>query len=187
MCPYHLRKNEENSRTSFDAAIKVIDRLKELGCQIIVFEGGEPLLWKDGSHTFSDLVSYSKDKFLCTAITTNGTFPLDVPADIIWVSIDGTKKIQDRLRSNSFDRVLHNLNNTTHHKVFIHFTANRENQHDMEPLFIALNKNKPCKRNNPSAGTTHISREKKTFSLSYNERKTVIEKAIELKNPVSLF
>jgi len=180
MCPYHLRKNEENSCISFDAAIKVIGRLKELGCQIIVFEGGEPLLWKDGLHTFSDLVSYTKDKFLCTAVTTNGTFPLDVPADIVWVSIDGTKEIQDRLRSSSFDRILHNLNNTTHHKIFIHFTANRENQHDMEPLFNTLSKIKSVK------GITlqlvyPYNQGEEDLSLSYDERKTVIEKAIGLK------
>jgi len=180
MCPYHLRKNEVNSCISFDSAIKVIDHLKKLGCQIIVFEGGEPLLWKDGSHTFSDLISYAKEKFLCTAVTTNGTFPLNIPADLVWISLDGTKEVHDRLRNSSFDKVMKNLKNTAHKKIFIHFTANRENQHDMETLFVELNKISSVK------GITlqlvyPYNQGEEDLSLSYDERKSVIEKAIKMK------
>ncbi len=180
MCPYHLRKNEENSRISFDAAIKVLDRLKEIGCQIIVFEGGEPLMWKDGSHVFSDLVSYAKDKFLSTAVTTNGTISLDVSTDIVWVSIDGTKNIHDGLRNNSFDSIMKNLKNTSHKKVFVHFTANKYNHHDIESLFTTLNKINSIK------GITlqlvyPYNQGEDNLCLSYDERKSVIEKAIKLK------
>ncbi len=66
-------------------------------------------MWKDGSHTFSDLILYAKEKFLCTAVTTNGTFPLNIPADLVWISLDGTKEVHDRLRNSSFDKVMKNL------------------------------------------------------------------------------
>jgi MoaA/NifB/PqqE/SkfB family radical SAM enzyme len=180
VCPYHLRKNEENSCIDFDSAIKVLDHLKKLGCQIIVFEGGEPLMWKDGTHSFSELVSYAKEKFMCTAVTTNGTFMLDVPTDIVWVSIDGTREIHDGLRSESFDRVLENIRNTSHKKVFVHFTANKTNHHDIEKLFIELNKTHNIK------GITlqlvyPYNQGEEDLSLSYDERRAVIEKAIKLK------
>ncbi len=180
VCPYHLRKNEENSCIDFDSAIKVLDHLKKLGCQIIVFEGGEPLMWKDSSHSFSDLVSYAKENFMCTAVTTNGTFSLDVPTDIVWVSIDGTKEVHNKLRSESFDRVLENISNTSHKKVFVHFTANRVNQHNIEKLFTELNEIKSIK------GITlqlvyPYNQGEKDLSLSREERRAVIEKAIRLK------
>jgi len=180
VCPYHLRKNEEQSCISFNSATKVLDQLKKLGCQIVVFEGGEPLLWKDREHSFSDLVSYAKEKFMCTAVTTNGTFSLDVPADIVWVSIDGTKEIHNRLRSNSFDRVLENIKKTSHNKVFVHFTANRINQHDIEKLFIELNKIKSIKGITLQLVYPYKQGEK-DLSLSLEERREVIEKTIKLK------
>ncbi len=180
VCPYHLRKNEESSCISFDAAIKVLDQLKNIGCQIVVFEGGEPLLWKDGKHSFSDLVLYAKEAFMCIAVTTNGTFSLDIPADIVWVSIDGTKKTHDRLRSNSFDRLIENIKKTSHNKVFVHFTANKENHHDMESLFVAL-----AKINTVKGITLQLvypyKQGEDDLSLSYEERKAVIKKTIKLK------
>lgn len=180
VCPYHLRKNEPNSRIHFDDAIKVLDRLKHLGCQIVVFEGGEPLLWKDGDHTFPDLAVYAKKHFLSTAVTTNGTLPLDVPADMVWVSIDGTRDVHNRLRSNSYNRIMENLRQTSHHKVFVHFTANRENGHDLEPLLRELAKTKKVK------GFTlqffyPYNQGEENLSLSREERLRVIEKALELK------
>lgn len=180
VCPYHLRKKEENACIDFDSAVEVMNHLKERGCQIIVFEGGEPLMWKDREHSFSDLVSYAKEKFMCTAVTTNGTFLLDVPTDIVWVSIDGIREIHNRLRSNSFDRVIENIRNTSHKKVFVHFTANRLNQHNIEKLFTELNAIKTVK------GITlqlvyPYNQGEKDLSLSREERKTVIEKAIKLK------
>ena len=191
VCPYHLRKNAEQSCISFDAAIKVLEQLRKLGCQIIIFEGGEPLLWKDGKYSFSDLVSSAKEKFMCTAVTTNGTFPLDVPTDIVWVSIDGTKEIHNKLRNDSFDRVIENIRKTSHKKVFVHFTANKTNQRNIEKLFTELSKIKKVK------GITlqlvyPYNQGEKDFSLSYYERKAVIENAIKLKkeglpvlNPIS--
>jgi len=180
VCPYHLRQNEENACIDFGSAIKVLNHLKERGCQIIVFEGGEPLMWKDGTHSFSELVSYAKEKFMCTAVTTNGTFSLDVPTDIVWISIDGTKEVHNKLRSGSFDRAIENIKNSSHKKVFVHFTANKINQHSIEELFTELNEIKKVK------GITlqlvyPYNQGEKDLSLSYEERRMVIEKAIKLK------
>jgi len=180
VCPYHLRKDEPNSLMGYDTAIRVLDRLKHLGCQIIVFEGGEPLLWQDGNHTFSDLARYAKKKFLSTAVTTNGTLPLDVPTDMVWVSIDGTRETHNRLRSNSYDRVMNNIEKTAHHKVFVHFTANRENYQDLEPLFRELAKVKKIRGYTLQLVYPYHQGEE-NLCLSRDERKTVIEKALDLK------
>ena len=115
-----------------------LDTLRRLGALIVVFEGGEPLLWHDGQYNLHDLINYARGLFPRIAVTTNGTFPLDVPADIIWVSIDGLKDTHNRLRSDSFDRIWSNLSASRHNRLFVHFTINRENRHDIRPLLEKL-------------------------------------------------
>ncbi len=126
-CPYHRREDASRAHVRWETATAALDALHRTGCRIVVFEGGEPLLWNDDKMKFTDLVRYAKERFLCTAATTNGTVPLDVPVDVLWVSLDGTKETHDRLRSGSFDRAWENLGLSTHGKLLVHFTMNREN------------------------------------------------------------
>ena len=179
-CPFHLRGGEENAHMSLATAIKSLDALCRLGVRVVVFEGGEPLLWRDGSHRLHDLVRYARKRFLRVAATTNGTLPLDVPSDTLWVSLDGTKEIQDTLRSNSFDRICSNLNVTKHPRVFIHCTLNRVNWRDVEALA------KWVKNMRQVQGMTvqffypyHQGEE--DLALSPDERRTAIELLLELK------
>jgi len=133
-CPFHLRSDNEKTHMSWNTAIRKLDLLHRFGTRLVVFEGGEPLLWRDGSHRFHDLVLYARKYFLRVAVTTNGTLPLDVPSHTLWVSLDGLKETQDYLRSDSFDRICSNIKNTKHPKVFIHCTLNRRNWRDAESL-----------------------------------------------------
>ena len=133
-CPFHLRAGAENGHMSWDTAIVALESLHRLGTRVVVFEGGEPLLWRDGPYRFHDLVSYARRRFLRVAVTTNGTLPLDVAAHTIWVSLDGMKEVHNALRSDSFDRVCSSLKATRHPRVFIHCTLNSRNWHDVEPL-----------------------------------------------------
>lgn len=129
-CPFHQRAHAENTHLTWDMARHSLDELHRMGCRIVIFEGGEPLLWKDGPHDFAQLAAYARERFLCVGATTNGTLPLIPATDVLWVSIDGGKDTHDRLRSDSYDRVLRNLHATVHPKVFIHYTLNRENWRD---------------------------------------------------------
>ncbi len=137
-CPYHRREDASRAHIRWAAAAAALDALHRAGCRIVVFEGGEPLLWNDGGMTFADLVRYAQDRFLCTAATTNGTMPLDAPVDVLWVSLDGTKETHDRLRSGSFSRAWENLGKSSHGKLLVHFTMNRENWRDLERLLDQL-------------------------------------------------
>jgi MoaA/NifB/PqqE/SkfB family radical SAM enzyme len=137
-CPFHRRSGEERATITWEGAIRALEELKRLGTRIVVFEGGEPFLWRDGNRSLHDLVAYAKGRFLSVAVTTNGTFPLDVAADVIWVSLDGTKAVHDRLRSGSFERVWENLEaagrSSGGPKILAHFTMNRENWRELTPL-----------------------------------------------------
>ncbi|MEW6335341.1 MAG: radical SAM protein, partial [Thermodesulfobacteriota bacterium] len=137
-CPFHRRGAMEGEQLSWRSALASLDALKRLGTPIVVFEGGEPFLWRDGRYDLYDLVDHAKRHFPRVAVTTNGTFPLDVPADILWVSLDGLKASQDLMRSGSFDRVWSNLRASRRGRLYVHFTINRENRHDIRPLLEEL-------------------------------------------------
>ncbi|MEN6464796.1 MAG: radical SAM protein [Syntrophaceae bacterium] len=140
MCPFHLRSAEDNSSIRWETAVNVLDELKSMGARIAVLEGGEPLLWRDGPRDIADLVRYAKGRFLRVAATTNGTLPLDLPVDLLWVSLDGPREDHDRFRSGSFDRVWANLAKSRHPNLYVHFTMHRENWKGLEGLAVKLRK-----------------------------------------------
>jgi MoaA/NifB/PqqE/SkfB family radical SAM enzyme len=123
---------------SWCTAVKLLDKLKFLGTRIAVLEGGEPLLWRDGARGMADLVQFARGRFLKTAATTNGTLPLDIPVDLLWVSLDGLKQEHDRFRNGSFDRVWANLRKSRHPNLYVHFTMHQENWKSLEGLAVKL-------------------------------------------------
>ena len=179
-CPFHLRTGVENGHMSWDEAIRALESLHRLGTRVVVFEGGEPLLWRDGPYRFHDLVSYARRRFLRVAVTTNGTLPLDVPAHTIWVSLDGMKEAHDALRGDSFDRVYNSLETTRHPRVFIHCTLNRRNWQDVEPLAKWV-RGIPGIKGMTIQFFYPYNQGEDNLALSPNERRTAIEKLLDLK------
>ena len=179
-CPFHHRIDEENSHMTWDRAIGALHRLRDMGTRIVVFEGGEPLLWRDGDHDIGDLLRYARDLFMRVAVTTNGTFPLDIPADVIWVSLDGCKETHDRLRDGSFDSAWNNLRLASHPRVFVHFTMNRENWRDLEPLTVQL-RDIPAVKGLTVQLFYPYGQGEETLALSPEERRRALEGAISLK------
>ena len=179
-CPFHLRSDNAESSMSWNLAIETMNSLRRMGTRIIVFEGGEPLLWRDGPYRFHDLVLYARKLFLRVAATTNGTLPLDVPCHILWVSLDGMKETQDELRSDSFDRIWANIKNSGHPRVYIHCTLNRRNWRDVESLA------KLVRQTAAIQGMTvqffyPYNQGEEDLELSPEDRRCAIEKILKLK------
>ena len=179
-CPFHGRAAENNSHITWGGAVNALDALKKLGTRIVVFEGGEPFLWHDGTHDLHDLVNYAKKRFLRVAVTTNGTFPLDVSADVVWVSIDGLNGTHDRLRSGSFERVWSNLKSANHQRVLVHFTMNRLNWRELDLLVEQL-KLIPAVKGLSVQLFYPYNQGESPLSLSPDERKSALENVIRLK------
>ncbi len=179
-CPFHLRSQEENSHMSWETAIKSLDRLKDTGCRIVIFEGGEPLLWKDAGRDFSDLAGYARRHFICVGATTNGTVSLDVPTDILWVSIDGLENTHNALRSNSYRKVLENIHSSTHNRLMIHYTLNNKNFSEFEELVRTVSDIEQIKGITLQLFYPYNQGEEE-LALSGNQRKEALLKAIELK------
>lgn len=179
-CPFHLRAREPQSHMSRDTALRALQELHQLGCRIVMFEGGEPLLWRDGPHDFAGLVHYAQQLFLRVGVTTNGTLPLDVPADVVWVSMDGLPDTHNLLRSDSFDRIRHNLKTATHRKIFVHFTMHKKNWHELEGLLQKL-KELPAVRGMTVQLFYPYEQGEEDLRLSVQERRRALENALRLK------
>ncbi len=133
-CPFHHLAGRPGTHMDWVTATGSLDTLSEMGCPIVVFEGGEPLLWWDGQHTFADLARYARERFVCTAATTNGTRSLDVPTDALWVSLDGTRETHNSLRSGSYDVVMSNIRSSRHRRLYVHTTLNRKNFQELPEI-----------------------------------------------------
>lgn len=123
---------------SFEQAVSSMRTLRDWGVRIIIIEGGEPFLWRDGGYALENVVEEAKGLFFCVGVTTNGTFPIENGADIVWVSIDGLKETHDRLRGPSFDRIMANVRVSPHPRVFAHVTINSLNWQEIPQLIEFL-------------------------------------------------
>lgn len=130
-CPF-CKKN--GASLSFS---QVVDRMKTLhkwGVRILIIEGGEPFLWRDDDYDIRDVVEAARPLFFSVGVTTNGTFPIEVNADVVWVSIDGLKETHDRIRGESFDQALANIAASSHPRIFAHLTINTLNWQEIPEL-----------------------------------------------------
>ncbi len=135
-CPFWKRKTTD---PGFEAVVERLTALRALGVLMVIFEGGEPLLWRDGEKTFADVVEAARPHFLSVGVTTNGTFPLDVPADVIWVSLDGLEATHDEIRgAGVFEKAMGNIASARGRPVFANVTVNRINAGEVEDLVRML-------------------------------------------------
>jgi MoaA/NifB/PqqE/SkfB family radical SAM enzyme len=131
-CPFY---NLGGQDLPFNNACDLLERLYQRGNRLLILEGGEPMLWRDGSHTIYDLVAEAKKRFYCVGMTTNGTLPLDAPVDVLWVSIDGFATTHDRLRGAVvYDRIMRNIRDSQHPNIYAHITINNQNHTEIPDL-----------------------------------------------------
>lgn len=106
------------------------------GVRILFFYGGEPFLWEEGGRTLKDLVAEAKEMgFFLVNVVTNGTFALDLPAaDLIMVSLDGGKDCHNRIRSDTYDRILGNIASAPRANICLYMAINQINLGDIETV-----------------------------------------------------
>lgn len=128
----HLATADHHS-LSFDEIAVGLDQLRTRGIRSLAITGGEPFLWTDGAHNLRDVIDLTYRKgFLVTSVYTNGTLPLASNADNVFVSVDGGAATTQKLRGPIFETVLGNIAQSKHPKIFINFTINRTNVHEIE-------------------------------------------------------
>jgi Fe-coproporphyrin III synthase len=124
---------------TYPQVLDILDQLYSRGNRLVIFEGGEPMLWRDGQYTVHDVVREARKRFYSVGMTTNGTQPLTVPTDVLWVSIDGFAETHNRLRgAEVFDQVIENIKQSPHPKIHAHITINSVNAPEVPTLIRYL-------------------------------------------------
>jgi MoaA/NifB/PqqE/SkfB family radical SAM enzyme len=115
--------------------METLDDLYVRGVRMMIFEGGEPMLWRDGRYRIDDVVEQARQRFYCVGMTTNGTQPLNLPTDVLWVSIDGFAETHNQLRGGQvFDQIMANIADSQHPRLFAHITVNSLNAPEVPDL-----------------------------------------------------
>ena len=118
---------------SFTEVMRAIDSFYDEGGRTLYIQGGEPFVWHDKDYGLEDIIEYSRKKgFFTTIIYTNGTFPLNTSATTVFVSIDGLQKTHNYLRGESFDRIIKNVQSSSHPSLYINYTINNINKAEIE-------------------------------------------------------
>ena len=136
-CNLSCKQCDVSNRNLPDLTYEDIKRglqvLYDRGIRSVFIEGGEPFLWRDVGYRLEDVVKLArKIGFQLVSVYTNGTFPINVSTDSIFVSLDGLKETNNKLRGNVFDKVIQNIKESKHPNIIINFTINSVNQSEIE-------------------------------------------------------
>ncbi|MDN5292852.1 MAG: hypothetical protein PWQ91_298 [Eubacteriales bacterium] len=175
-CPYWRRPGPSLTWKQLE---ELFPRLRERGIRIVIFEGGEPFLWRDGEYTLRQVVDLARRYFWTVGVTTNGTVDLNgVNPNLIWVSIDGFSPTNAVLRGTPLEPVLANIERYRGEKrIFANITISRGNWQEIPDLvkFLA----------DYVAGITiqffYPYPESEDLFLPWEERRWVLDRLIELK------
>ena len=136
-CAVHHRQVQPFVQTLTNPTSKSYEQIREelkychsLGSRFVDFEGGEPLLWRDGDKTVNDLCDLAHELgFYSCTITTNAQLPFaGCRADSIWVSLDGIGKYHEAVRGEgTFARLEENVAGCGHKALSVAMSVNRLN------------------------------------------------------------
>jgi MoaA/NifB/PqqE/SkfB family radical SAM enzyme len=152
--------------------------LYQRGVRIIIIEGGEPFLWRDTKYTIREVVAQAQKLFFSVGVTTNGTFPIEIDSDVVWVSIDGLQKTHDRIRGTSFQRIMDNIRVSSHPRIYAHTTINFLNWKQIPELVDFLS---PLVRGITIQFHYPYEGEKDELFLPFSKRRQVLEELIGMK------
>jgi Fe-coproporphyrin III synthase len=122
---------------------QILDGMKlfhQKGIRSLFLVGGEPCIWKDDEKNLDDIVQMArKIGFKTVTIYTNGTLPIQTDADIVFVSLDGLREVNNKLRGETFDKVIQNISQSRHPNININATINSRNEHQLESFCEYIN------------------------------------------------
>jgi len=110
--------------------------LYKQGIRILFFCGGEPFLWKDDNKTLRDLVIEAKQMgFFIVNAVTNGTYDLNLPeADLILLSLDGSRENHNLIRGETFDTIISNIRKAAVSNICLYMAINNINKGDIQTV-----------------------------------------------------
>ncbi|MGA1823763.1 MAG: radical SAM protein [bacterium] len=174
-CPFWKENRPQLALAEIKSLFK---KLHAWGIRILLMEGGEPFLWRDGDYTLQDIVNEGKKYFYCVGLTSNGTLPLEIDCNTLWVSIDGLEETHNRIRNKKiFTTVMENIKNCTHPNLYANTTINNVNYKEIPDIIrfmadkvkgITFQFYYPYEKNDE-------------FYLPFDKRRKVLDEIMELK------
>ena len=114
------------------------------GVRVLFLQGGEPTLWHDGDYGFNDLARDARKQFSQVACVTNAILPIDNPCDLVWISVDGSPEVHDRVRGEgSYARMARNVAESTNPNMYANLTLSRLNVDDLEACVEHIGREMP--------------------------------------------
>ncbi|MGM9805659.1 MAG: radical SAM protein [Candidatus Aphodosoma sp.] len=154
-----------------------------LGSRFVDFEGGEVMLWRDGSRRINDLIDLAKEEgFFSATITTNAQLPFHgINADSIWVSLDGIGEHHEYMRGKgTFARLEQNIASSGHKHLDVNMVVSSENYTAVVPT-IEYVKNNPAIEMISINFYTPFPGSDTSLVLDRDKRCEVIDRVIEMK------
>lgn len=151
------------------------------GIRVLFLQGGEPTLWHDGDYGFNDLARDAKRQFSRVACVTNAILPIDNPCDLVWISVDGSPAVHDRVRGEgSYAKMAQNVAESKNPNMYANVTLSRLNVADLESCIEHIVREMPRLKaisvnfQIPYPGV-------EAHTLPYEERAKAAERLIELR------
>lgn len=172
--------NRDLPDLSYLDAKRGLSAFYRMGIRSVFIEGGEPFLWRDGELILEDVIHAARNiGFKVVSIYTNGTLPIRTSADTVFVSLDGLKETNNRLRGNGYDRVIANIQQSPCPNICINYTINRLNRGEIEAFCREMLRISNIRGvffcfHTPYYGTDEL-------FLPLTERRTVIREILALK------
>jgi MoaA/NifB/PqqE/SkfB family radical SAM enzyme len=180
-CKHCVVKDGNRGHFSFNRICGWIDELYRAGARVLYLQGGEILLWQDGDLRPNDVIAAARNRgYFRVAAVTNGTLPIDLETDALWVSFDGPEKIHDSIRGNgAFAKLRENVFASSHPRIFANFTLNKINAAHLDHMVIEVKKIPNFKGISINFHTPYIGVE--ALALSREERGACVESLLSYK------
>lgn len=135
-CKHCAVNNINKIRYPYKDIVEEMGNLYTEGIRILFFCGGETLTWYDENKTIRDLIKKAKEiGFLIVNIVTNGTIDLNIPeADVIFLSLDGTRENHNFIRGNTYETIMQNVSLANDSNICVYTAINNVNYQDIESL-----------------------------------------------------
>lgn len=153
-----------------------------LGSRFVDFEGGEPMLWRDGDKDVNSLSDLAKQiGFYSTTITSNAQLPLKgCRTDSIWVSMDGVGDYHEAVRGKgTFAKLEKNIAESNHKALSVNMVINSQNYTGVEEAIQYAKDNPAIRSISLNFHTPYVGTEE--LYLEQSLREQVIDKIIQMK------
>jgi len=180
-CCHCVVKNSKTGHYSFNQILKWIDEMYSAGARILYLQGGEILTWTDGKCRPNDVIAVARERgFFRVAAVTNGTLPINLNADAIWVSVDGPPEVHDAIRgAGAFAKLKENVSACGHPRLLANLTLNTINVSALDKTVEAVEGFPQFKGISVNFHTPYPGVE--TLALPRAQRKPVVDRLLALK------